>query len=154
MKTSHGFAARGRKPLLYGVWNAMKNRCRNENVAAFKDYGGRGIEVCEEWASDFPAFMAWAVRNGYVEGAGLEIDRIDNNGNYEPGNCRWVTPERNGRNKRTSRVITAFGEERCLADWVSDARCVVARPTLSYRINHGWNPEDAISMPLKTNQHA
>jgi hypothetical protein len=85
--------------LLYGRWCGMITRVSNPNTGAWENYGGRGITVCEEWR-DFRNFMKWALDNGYQEGFDLEIDRINNNGNYEPSNCRFATVSINARNKR------------------------------------------------------
>lgn len=88
---------------LYNVWNSMKSRCYNPNVASYKNYGGRGIEVCDEWAHNFPTFQKWAIENGYDPDAPYgecTIDRIDVNGNYEPSNCRWVSMDVQRYNKR------------------------------------------------------
>lgn len=101
-------------PKLYMVWITMKNRCENPNRAKYKDYGARGIKVCDEW-HNAEAFCKWALENGYKEG--LQIDRIDNNGNYEPSNCRWVTPKENSRNRRNSVSLTVNNETKCVAEW-------------------------------------
>lgn len=85
---------------LYHVWTGMVNRCENIDNKSYPRYGGRGIKVCEEW-HEFPAFQKWAVSHGYDDG--LEIDRIDNDGNYCPENCRWVTRLENARNKSNSK---------------------------------------------------
>jgi len=83
---------------LFGLFGSLKTRCYNTKRESYKDYGGRGITVCEEWQTDFMNFYNWAMANGYA--ANLKIDRINNNGNYEPGNCRWVPEYINAQNKR------------------------------------------------------
>lgn len=87
---------------IYNIWDGMKQRCHNPNNPGFKDYGARGIIVCEEWRNDFKSFFDWALTNGWE--MGLENDRIDVNGNYEPSNCRFVTPSINARNKRITKL--------------------------------------------------
>lgn len=91
---SHGMS----KARLYRIWKAMHTRCYNKNFPAFQYYGGRGIQISEEWRSDFVSFHDWAMTHGYADN--LTIDRIDTNGNYCPTNCRWVTMAEQNRNKR------------------------------------------------------
>lgn len=95
----------GKYTKLYSVHHSMKQRCSNINAKAYKDYGGRGITVCDEWLdkdTGFINFRDWALNNGYQEG--LEIDRIDNNGNYNSDNCRFVTAQENTQNRRTTKL--------------------------------------------------
>jgi len=134
---------------LYRVWAQMRNRCFNPNDIAYKDYGGRGISVCDDW-SDFVNFLEWSINNNYK--LGLSIDRINNNGNYEPSNCRWATKQEQANNRRNNRLdtvkVSAFGETKAVRSWLQDIRCnVKSMTTIVYRIGAGWTPEDAISKP-------
>jgi hypothetical protein len=83
---------------LYKIWSVMRQRCSNPKNKGYKNYGGRGIAVCEDWNNTFMSFYNWAVLNGYSEN--LQIDRINNDGNYEPSNCRWITRRVNTQNSR------------------------------------------------------
>ncbi len=93
---------------LYYIWENMRKRCYNKRSTKYKDYGARGIIVCDEWKDDYQAFSIWAKENGYKDS--LTIDRIDVNGNYEPSNCRWATPEQQADNKRNNHKIEINGE--------------------------------------------
>ncbi len=110
-KTANGL--RGSK--LYTIWRGIKKRCFLHTNHNYKNYGERGITMCDEWRYDFLAFYNWAISNGYDEG--LTIDRIDNDGNYEPSNCRWVTAKVNGNNRRTCHYVTYNGETHTISEW-------------------------------------
>ena len=100
---------------LYGIWHSMKQRCFCETDNAYKWYGARGIGMVQEWVDDFSVFETWALSNGYDRG--LSIDRMDNDGDYAPNNCRWATPVEQNRNRRGNRIITAGGLTLNIADW-------------------------------------
>jgi hypothetical protein len=93
----HSQCINGKRTKLYQLWLNMHQRTTNSKSPVFKHYGGRGISICSEW-NDSQSFLRWALESGYKEG--LEIDRINNDGNYEPSNCRWVTRQQNTLNKR------------------------------------------------------
>lgn len=108
----HGFSCD--YPKLYNAWVAMKRRCHNPHADNFKDYGGRGITVCEEW-NLAENFCKWGLENGYREG--MQLDRIDNSKGYSPDNCRWVTPKENCRNRRNTVSLRVNGIEKCVSEW-------------------------------------
>ena len=87
---------------LHSIWADIKTRCLNPNCLSYKDYGGRGITICPEWTNDYITFRDWSLSNGYKEG--LQINRINNNGNYEPNNCNFVTIQENTRNRRGQKI--------------------------------------------------
>lgn len=90
------------KTSLYSVWSTIKQRVFNSKVIGYKDYGGRGITICPEWTESYVEFRDWALSNGYAEG--LEIDRIETNGNYEPSNCQWITRTENAQKTRGTKL--------------------------------------------------
>jgi hypothetical protein len=133
---------------LCGVWRGMRNRCHNSKDPGWGYYGGRGIRVCRKWREDFSAFESWALANGYRED--LQIDRIDNDRGYSPGNCRFVTRAENVRNTRRNRFITAWGQRKTVSEWSVDPRCVISRKGIVKRLDTGrWTPEQAISWQYK-----
>ncbi len=105
----------GRRNKLYNRWSNIKDRCLNKNSPVYKNYGGRGIFVCDEWKNSFKKFQEWAIKNGYDEN--LTLDRTDNNDGYYPNNCRWVSSKVQNRNHRGNVVIKIEGKEKCLMEW-------------------------------------
>ena len=99
---------------LYRIWASIKDRILNPKNKQYNDYGGRGITICEEWKNDFMSFYNWAMENGYEENKGLSIDRIDNEGNYCPENCRWATITIQNRNQRIRKNNTSRFKGVCL----------------------------------------
>lgn len=104
-KVTHGLNSHP----LYKKWQSMKARCYRQSSLNYSCYGGRGIQVCAEWHSDFPAFYAWAMASGWA--FGLQIDRIDVNGHYTPENCRWVTAMVNSQNRRNGKLTAETARE-------------------------------------------
>ena len=106
---------------LYRTWSSIKARCYNKNYHKYYRYGGRGITVCDEWKNDFMSFYKWAMANGYKDN--LTIDRIDNDGNYEPNNCRWVTNKEQANNKSTNVFVEYKGLKKTVAEWSRYFNC-------------------------------
>lgn len=127
----------------YSRWRNMIERCENPDNSSYQDYGGRGIKVCERW-HDVSLFIG-DLPPGYVNG--MQMDRIDNDGDYEPGNIRWVTPKRNSSNRRTTRVIQYNGVSRTASEW---SRLLGGSHGLvSQRIDEfGWSEEAAVTTPV------
>lgn len=134
---------------LYEVWHSMKGRCTLQTDPNYKNYGGRGITVCDEWANNFVAFRDWAYSNGYVNAqkGQCTIDRIDVNGNYEPSNCRWVTIKQQANNKRTNRYFEIDGVTHTLAEWSEIYG--VSRKLVRDRLCRGWDIQDALTKPKR-----
>lgn len=130
---------------LYGVHKSMLQRCTNPNAHEYENYGGRGIKVADEWL-DFCSFEKWAMANGYGEDSKrgeCTLDRIDQNGNYEPSNCRFVTMKAQQRNRRNNRLITHNGETHCMSEWAEIAG--LGYGTFCKRIYAGWPMEKALT---------
>lgn len=130
---------------LYRILHGMKGRCYNSKNDNFKNYGGRGITICQEWLDDFMNFYNWAINNGYSDE--LSIDRINNDGNYEPSNCRWADVKTQSRNTSRTNLITFNNETMCLRDWAKKLN--INESTLNNRIRKGWNIEKALTTPVK-----
>lgn len=126
----------------YRAWQQMRLRCTDPKHAAWPSYGGRGITVCERWLDDPAAFIADV---GPKPSPKHEIDRIDNDRGYEPGNVRWATRSQNGRNRRSSRILEYRGERRALVEWCELLN--LPTDTVSKRLAAGWSVEKALSSP-------
>jgi len=135
MRWMHGMS----NTKLFKVWQEMKFRCSSPNCANYKSYGGRGIKVCEEW-QDFEPFYQWASTNGYQEG--LTIERKDNNGNYEPENCKWATKKEQANNKRNNIIVEIDGVTHTVSEWCDITG--VSRPALLNRLIYGFQGKDLI----------
>lgn len=134
---------------IYYIFIAMKARCYNYNNEHYKDYGARGIKVCDKWLdkeNGFMNFYNWAINNGYQED--LTIDRIDVNGNYEPDNCRWATKKEQANNRRNNHYITYNDETHTLKEWSKILKINYA--TLKTRIRKKyWNIEKIFTTPSR-----
>lgn len=134
---------------LHTIWAGMLSRCSHTGNSVYRYYGGRGICVCPEWRSNYCVFRNWALTNGYRDD--LELDRLDNTGNYEPGNCQWITASENCRNRSSNILLTVFGETKTLIEWAEDPRCRVNYTNLRQRIRrYSWESGVAITTPVTT----
>jgi len=146
--TTHGMAKTHgmTKTPAFRLWADMNNRCYNPNNTSYADYGGRGIRVCDEWRNDF---VAWYEDIGkYRPVFRCHLDRIDNNGNYEPGNVRWVDWSTSMLNRRNSIYLTIRGETKSLVEGCNHPDCQTSPHVARARIRKlGYTPEDAIFTP-------
>ena len=127
---------------IYRIWENMKNRCCNENHIEFYNYGGRGIKVCNEWATNFQSFYNWAITSGYSDN--LTIDRIDNDKDYCPNNCRWATMKQQVRNRSNTLKVNYNGIEKPLAEWCE--KLDMNYDTVRHRISrYKWSVDKALS---------
>lgn len=131
---------------LYGIWSDMRLRCYDEKNIAYHRYGGRGITICDEWKNDVKAFYDWATANGYKDS--LTIDRINNDGNYCPENCRWATVKEQASNRRSNILVTHNGKTQTMKKWANEVgtpyKVVWARMQ-----KLGWSAERALTEPVK-----
>ena len=136
MARRHGMS---QSPTYYS-WKAMKQRCLNPADPAYDRYGGRGIKLCSRWMS-FEAFLS----DMGTRPEGYCIDRIDNDGDYTPENCRWATDHQQQRNRRSNMLITHDGRTMCIEAWAAEVG--MRADTLAYRIRNGWNFGVALTLP-------
>lgn len=123
----------------YRAWVHMKHRCYNPSCRSYHSHGGRGIKVHQSWVSDPRQFLS---DMGPHPGKGYSLDRVDNDGDYEPGNCRWATPTQQARNTRSNRRLTFKGETLTVQEWANKLK--ISRKTLTSRLRAGWSAEDTL----------
>ena len=138
--TTHGLS----KTPEYKVWLNMIKRCTNPNHPEYKNYGGRGIKVCDRWLESFENFFA---DTGLRPSPKLTLERIDNDGDYEPENWRWATRKEQARNIRPNRMIPFNGEMLCVTEWAE--RVGIKANTLLWRLDRGWSIERALTQPVR-----
>lgn len=137
---------------IYNIWRRMITRCYDTNYHLYKNHGGRGIIVCPEWKNKetgFITFREWAYFNGYSDD--LTLDRINNDGNYEPSNCRWANYITQANNKRNNWLITLNGETKPFMIWCDEYGLRNHWNAIRMRIQkYGWSPEEAFLTPIGT----
>lgn len=138
--TTHGMS----NTKIFNIWKGIKQRCLDHNCKNFLRYGARGITICDEW-KDFIPFYIWAMNNGYLEN--LSIDRVNNNGNYEPSNCKFSTMKEQANNTRRNVWYEYNGVTKTIAQW-SDV-CGITRVCLYQRFKAGWSIEKALFTPIE-----
>lgn len=132
---THGFTKKNTKRHpLYGVWSVMKSRCYAKSNAKYPRYGARGITMCDEWLNDFKVFFEWAITNGWE--IGLKIDRINNNGNYEPQNCRFVNNKISSENRECTIWIEHDGKKLTVTEWAK--LLGIKSHTIRIRLHNKW----------------
>ena len=137
VNTKHGKA----KTREHNIWLGLKQRCLNKNNKHYKNYGGRGISISPKWVNSFENFIS---DMGNAPDAKHSLDRIDNNGNYEPGNCRWATRSEQSNNSRRTVFLELNGERKALADWCYKFN--LKRKTIYARLRAGKNAEQALGL--------
>ena len=125
---------------IYNTWLHMKGRCYRKTDDHYKHYGEKGITMCDEWKNDFKAFHDWSMSNGYADN--LTIDRINNDGNYEPSNCRWVTMKEQCNNRTSNVILTINGESHNIQGWSEITG--IKYHTIYARMKRGLNGVDLI----------
>lgn len=134
---------------IYSHWKSMRRRCNSKTFSRYKDYGGRGIKICKEW-ENFENFYKWAIKNGFditKKQINQSLDRINNNGNYEPNNCRWTNIKIQNRNQRSNCLITYNNQTHCVSEWAELYNINVK--TLRTRMSKGWNIDRCLNQPIK-----
>lgn len=145
-KTSHGASPYGNTSPEYNTWVHMLQRCHNPNNKDYKNYGGRGIIVCDMWRESFEAFLLMVGKRPTLAHT---IERIDSNGNYEPGNVRWATRAEQNVNTRSNVNLTIDGVTQTVSEWSRDPRCSVSMFTIYKRLDRKWDAAKAVFTPSR-----
>lgn len=140
MNNTHGHTTHNGSSPTYKSWHMMKQRCNNPNYSQYKDYGGRGVRVCDRWLR-FENFLA----DMGVRPDGMTLDRKDMNGDYEPSNCCWSTKKQQQRNRRTNNVLELDGRAMVLVDWAAELD--LTPQALIGRFQRGWDKRAALTTP-------
>lgn len=137
---------------IYKTWKAMKERVHLKTYIRSNRYYDRGISICKEWDNDFFTFKEWALNNGYKDN--LQLDRIDNNGNYEPSNCRFVTNKQNANNREMTFFVNYKNQKYPIMELFSKLNIlVIHQPAIRNRISRGWDHEQAFDKPIKNGNY-
>lgn len=133
----------------YSIWANMKSRCTNQNSEAYKDYGQRGIKICDRWNefNNFYKDMYSSYQDALQYNENIMIDRIDNDGDYEPDNCRWASIIEQNNNKRNNRLYSYKGNTLTISEWSNNLN--IPYQTLLNRFNSGWSVERALTLPVR-----
>lgn len=142
--TKSSLGGRVKDERIYNIWQSMRQRCYYRKSTEFHRYGARGISVCAEW-SEYASFKKWALKNGYKDS--LSIDRIDNDGDYRPENCKWSTPTEQANNRRNSLLIEFSGKNQTLAQWSKETK--IHYSCLYGRMISGWDVEKMLTTPSR-----
>lgn len=135
---------KGKHQSIYKIWSNIKQRCFNPDNPRYKDYGGRGVIMCDRWRDSFEEFFSYVGDRP----KGKSLDRIDNNGNYEPGNVRWTTTKEQNINSRRAVMVTLNGKTQCINDWCKEIG--LAYVTYKQRRRKGWGIVKAATTPPDT----
>ncbi len=142
--TTHGQSMGKQRKFGYGIWSGIKSRCENTRVKEYASYGGRGIQMCERWSCSFDNFIQ---DMGKRPSRRHSIDRIDNDGDYEPGNCHWATRDEQGQNRSNNVRVVYLGRDMTIRNAVNIAGNVALLATAKWRVKHGWSVERAVETP-------
>lgn len=153
-RATHGEGSNGKETPEYRAWCQMKSRCINQNHVQWENYGGRGIRVCKRWMKSYKAFLD---DMGRKPNERHSLDRINNDGNYTPKNCRWATPEEQNSNQRKrkyvpKRHITIDGVTKPIKEWINEANC--SERTFYRRLSNGMTPKKALTFKSKFSKKA